>query len=70
MFLSSLYCLNWQLIGFSCLSFGLLGFVLNGFELVANSCLGFGFEFWYDGSGVEEGVLSLSFGLLSCWVMV
>ena len=52
------------------MSFGLLGFVLNGFELVANSCLGFGFEFWYDGFGVEEGVLSLSFGLLSCWVMV
>ena len=32
-----------------------MGFGLNGFELVVNSCLGFGFEFWFDGSGAEEG---------------
>ena len=52
-------------MGFSCLSFGLLGFGLNGFELVANNCLGVGFKFRFDGSSVKEGVLGLSFGLLS-----
>ena len=47
------------------MSFGLLGFGLNGFELVANNCLGVGFKFRFDGFGVKEGVLGLSFGLLS-----